>query len=178
MTLIELMIVVAIIGVIATVAIAVYRRHVSATKITEGKEMVNAIREAQERYKSERGTYADVSTDLNSLYPAAPTTTAVTGWGDVCSVCNKNYDWRDLNVHPTQPLRFGYATVADTSAVTPGAKGISLTVNGTAVKFPAPTGPWYVAVGYGAPKDQGQADECVVIGSWATNDLWVSDLCY
>lgn len=174
-TLIELMVVVIIVGIVATIAVVAYRKHVTSSKVTEATGMVGDIREAQERYKSEVGAYADVSSSITSLYPNASPGQSVTAWGGACSSCNANQSWANLNVRPSGPVRFGYATVAGDAATDPSAKAGGITIRGQTVSFTAsgtkPTGPWFVAYA------QASGPSCKVVGSSFTNQLAVDDQC-
>jgi type IV pilus assembly protein PilA len=69
-TLIELMIVVAIIGILAAIAIPNFLRFQLRAKSSEGKTNLAAIRTAEESYFSEFGTYVAAAP-----WPAAPLTT-------------------------------------------------------------------------------------------------------
>src|SRR4030095_1665397 len=70
-TLVELMVVVAIVGILATVGIALLRKHVFGSKTAEAVAGIQAIRAAQETYRAEAQTYFDVSTSLTAWYPMA-----------------------------------------------------------------------------------------------------------
>ena len=63
-SLIELMIVVAIIGIISAIALPSYREYVIAANRADGMTLINQIMQAQERYFVNRYTYA---TDLQLL---------------------------------------------------------------------------------------------------------------
>jgi prepilin-type N-terminal cleavage/methylation domain-containing protein len=58
-TIIELMIVVAIIGILASIAIPKYQDYVAKTKMAEAGEILSAIYTNQILYQSEYGTFAN-----------------------------------------------------------------------------------------------------------------------
>ena len=58
-TLIELMIVIAIIGILAAVAIPSYQNYTKRAKASEAKVMLDAIRTHQESYRAENNKYVD-----------------------------------------------------------------------------------------------------------------------
>lgn len=64
-TLIEVMIVVAIIGILAAVALPSYREHVLRGNRVEGQALLSAAAARQERYRAQNNTYA---MDVNTLY--------------------------------------------------------------------------------------------------------------
>src|SRR5476651_1562313 len=94
-TLIEIMITVAIVGVLAVVAVIAYRKKVASSKLTEATHMIENIRASQEAYKAEMGSYADISNGLATpnLYPAATPGKFTTAWGAACAVCKTGMDW-------------------------------------------------------------------------------------
>ena len=63
-TLIELMIVVAIVGILAAVAIPKYQNHVAKSKQAEVSEIFSAVYTGQILYQSENGTYANSEATL------------------------------------------------------------------------------------------------------------------
>jgi type IV pilus assembly protein PilA len=121
-TLIEMMIVVVIVGILATLAVVGYRKLVQSSHVTEATNMVQSIRVAQEAYHSETQQYADISTSLSSWYPqASPTGRLVTAWGGACSQCVVPTDgWSILPLHVDGPVAFGYATKAGAPNTKPG----------------------------------------------------------
>ncbi len=120
-TLIELATVVVIVGVLAVLAVVGYRRHVRRAHLAEATSMTGAIRTAQMAYLAEHGTFANVSADTGSYYPAANPGAFVTEWGAPCGNCNPGASWETLEVRPKSPVMYGYATVAGVGAAALGA---------------------------------------------------------
>ena len=130
------MIVVAIIGLLATLAVVGYRKMVTTSHVTEAQNMVQDIRVAQESYHSETQQYANVSTSITAYYPlAAPNGKTVTGWGAACAGCTT--DWSVLPLHVDGPVMFGYATIAGAANTSP--VPASITYQGQTLTFPAPS---------------------------------------
>jgi len=64
-TLIELMTVVIIVGVLAAVAVPLYRAQVKKAIASEGAALVGSVRSAQRIYYAENDSYTDDMDDLN-----------------------------------------------------------------------------------------------------------------
>jgi type IV pilus assembly protein PilA len=138
-TLVELMIVVAIVGILSLLAVVGYRKLVQSSHVSEATGMVQNIRVAQEAYHSETQAYADVSATLASYYPAAPIFQTVTAWGGPCGNC-PGVQWSALPVHVDGPVMFGYATKAGVAGA-----AIPVPANIANLVFPATlTTDWYV----------------------------------
>lgn len=152
-TLVELMIAVAIIAVLATLAVVGYRKLVNSSHTSEATHMIGAIRVAQETFHSETGQYANVSPGITvgSLYPLAnaPADT-LTSWGMPCGVCADPQAWNRLPVHSDGPVRFGYATVAGVAGTAPAVP--ALTFESKVVNWPPAnniTSDWYIVTAMG-----------------------------
>jgi type IV pilus assembly protein PilA len=109
-TLIELMIVVAIIGILAAIAIPNFLRFQLKAKTSEGKTNVAAIRTAEQSYFSEYGTYvaaaAAPTTAGSSAKQAFPDPTSAGGFNTI--------GWA-----PEGDVYFTYAVGVDASAASP-----------------------------------------------------------
>jgi len=68
-TLIELMVVVAIIGILAAIAIPNYTEYVRKSRRSDAKSSILEVTQRLERYYTERGQYTTSFTDIG--YPAA-----------------------------------------------------------------------------------------------------------
>ena len=71
-TLLELMIAVAIVGVLAAVAMFTYTRYVRKARSSEVPAMFAEFRLRQEQFHAENGTYLSTGADETDLHPAAP----------------------------------------------------------------------------------------------------------
>ena len=111
-TLVEVAIVVVIVGIIAAIGSVVFLRHRRAARMAEAKNLIVAIKAEQEAYRAERGSYAAVSSSVDSFYPSATPGKFATAWGGPCSNCTDAQGWRKLAVDPHGPVMYGYATVA------------------------------------------------------------------
>lgn len=138
-TLIELMVVVAIVGILATLATYGVTKYIRSSKGSEALQMIASIKAAQEAYKSETFNYLNVSGNLDTFYPAAPDNRAHS-WGGVSTTPGQRF--KELGVVADAPVRFGYACTAGTAAEQPTAHGTALTIDGWPTA--AIGRPWYV----------------------------------
>jgi type IV pilus assembly protein PilA len=169
-TLVEMMIVVAIVGILATLAVVGYRKIIQSSHVSEATGMVQNIRIAQEAYHAETQQYANVSNSLTDYYPAAPVNGQVSGWGAACTNC-KDVSWSALPVHVDGPVTFGYATTAGLSGASPTVA--TFTVDGTAVALPAsPVMDWYLIAARGDLDGDPTVDTFVYATSF-TNQIFV-----
>jgi type IV pilus assembly protein PilA len=138
-TLVELLIVVAMIGIMAALAILGYRRYLNAAHSSEAKAVISMIKNGEESYKAEMLQYLQASSTITGWYPNGNLNGKPSAWVNASHGDWPN--WRMLNVNPDGPVRFGYVCRA----------GVGTTVEApnvfaTAPSIPAlPSGtPWYM----------------------------------
>ena len=145
-TLVELMAVVIIVAVLASLAVYAVRKYVWSAKTTEAYQMINSIRSAQEAYRAETFAYCNVSEgDLGKYWPAQPPLAGKVDWNDggdcATAPCT---GFRTLGVVPNSRVQFRYSTVAGAGTV----EVRNLEAKGYQLPATAP-GPWYVVQAVG-----------------------------
>ena len=127
-SLIEMMIVVAIIGILAAIAVPSYISYVQRSRTAEAITFLAEIRQRQEAYRAEFGQYCSVSAapgsaiDSGGWAPATlPTGGELIGWGGTPG------DWDHLGANPDGPVRFQYRTTAGPPGSSPGVPGFPTT---------------------------------------------------
>jgi prepilin-type N-terminal cleavage/methylation domain-containing protein len=157
-TLVELMIAVAIVGVLAAVAIPAYTGYIRRSYISEGTSSIAAIKQGMESYFSVNGCY--ISAGMHPANVPAGTTTA---WDPVPTGANTANAWgtTGISVRPDRNVRFAYQVYASnaltgaacgagdaTSTLNSRANGINTCVVATTVNtlVPAAVFPthWYI----------------------------------
>ena len=146
-TLIEAMIVVAIIGILAALGVVAYRRWIRTSYVTEAQGMVTNIRTAEEAFVAENGGYLDVSGNIGAghTYPLQTPGASKTAWGGACGWCkNPTAGWSALTVQSSAPVIFGYSVIAD-QAQSPSSRIGTIKVNGKTLDYSAMNNgaPWY-----------------------------------
>jgi len=167
-TLAELLAVVVMIAILATIAAVSYRRYMTSVKVAEATAMVGNIRAAQESYRSETMRYLNVSGE-DAWYPAAPDDRK-RAW-DFPSHADYNR-WRQLGVRSDGPVYFGYVTYAGLAG-TEVAEPTGMVAD---FNFPEPddvTEPWYVIQAAGDL--DGDGVRCYVVGSSFTGEIYVEN---
>lgn len=108
-TLIEMMIVVAIITVLSVIAVGAYRRFTARARTTEVFAMFAEIRAKEESYRAEFSSYLSLSTGETDMYPvlgSAGTEPRAKTWTSPAA-------WASVGVRPsTSQVYCGYAVVA------------------------------------------------------------------
>ncbi len=170
-TLVELMIVIAIIGVLAALAVYGVRRYILSAKSAEAIEIINSIRAAQEQYRDERFQYLNVSSvdvSSGSFFPFASKAALknnVHNWATGTTGVAGN--WAQLGIFPNAPVTFGYACQAGQGNGVP-----TQAILGTAknLKYPATAPNWYV-VRAAADRD-GDGKLALFVGSNFTDEIY------
>ncbi len=127
-TLVELMVVVAIVGVLAAIGITLFRKHVHSARSVEAVNMIQAIRAAQERWRAETQRYLRVSSELTDYYPSAspglekvpfdPRLESNSGHKDAAR-------WARFNVQGPGHVQGVYSTVAGNAGTSPDDEALS-----------------------------------------------------
>ena len=145
----EMMAVVIIAGVLATLATYGVRKYVFSSKTTEAIHMIGSIKSAEEAYRAETYTYIGVAkagllASSGHLYPQVQPGRIKTEWNnqnhaDYASV------WGPLGAVSDSPVIFGYVVATGTGALPADSdlgsecSGISFGTRGS-----SNTGTWYV----------------------------------
>jgi type IV pilus assembly protein PilA len=165
-TLIELLTVVVIVGVLATLGLVSYRKFITSSKTSEAIYMVGSIRAAEESYRAETMQYLNVSQGFSKYYPAEKPGAFKTAWGDSTFGHSDNAQWMQLGARPDSPVYYGYKVAAGLAGQTPPALGIAVSPT-----WPATTEPWYVIEAKGDVDGNGVFS--FVTGSSFTGEVYV-----
>lgn len=165
-TLVELMIVVVIMAVLATLAVYGVGVYIKFSRTAEVSGVVNSIRAAQEAYREETHSYLSVSTGYTDYYPKAPNGTDKSAWGDTSTATGER--WAALGVQTSGPVMFGYVCLAGGRGTKPDdPPNAGKTFNWTASNSPEP---WYVV--YAVGNQDKDSVYSVFVASSFTNDLY------
>lgn len=170
-TLLELMIVIVIMGVLASLAIYSMTGYIQSSKTAEAREVLLGIMAGQDAYKGEVGNYLDVTGPISSttFYPYDPTFNGKTviQWGavDACSVggvsCLANFN--ALGVVVNTPARFRYASTTVATGTAPTVpSAFSSSFNSGNVTTPVPG---YVVLAASDLEGNGDGVYTAVVGS-------------
>ena len=146
-TLVELMIVVAIVGVLGAIATYSIQRYVQSAKASEAGAVINSIRSAEEAYLQDTFVYLDVSQgNFANLHPSTTPGAFKRSWAGNGDSAETSRRFRELGVTTDGPVYFSYGVVA-------GRAGDSLPALPTQKKdfnFPTTaTEPFYVVIAKG-----------------------------
>jgi prepilin-type N-terminal cleavage/methylation domain-containing protein len=140
-TLIEMMIVVAIISVLAVIAGTAYRKYMDSGRVAEVYSMLGEIRTKQEVYKVENAGYASANASETDLFPALVATKGAEPKPHLLT--SPPTWWTALGISPAKSsLYCSYTTVGGAANVAPtGTRGKAIFNNLT------PTVAWWYAIG-------------------------------
>ena len=164
------MIVVAIVGILAVIAVVGYRKIILSAKLTEARNVIGGVRIAQEAYKVERGIYANIGPGLCPL--------STSGQGQFKTqwlpTCGGGPTWAVLPIHVDGPVQFGYTTEAQ--AAVAGAAPASVGQPTAFVTIPSSVGtnPWYfVTASADLDGNGGSANMTELVGTSWQNTIFV-----
>ncbi len=140
-TLVELMVVVVIVSILATLAVYGTRRYISSSKTGEAAQLIGSIKAAEENYKDETFQYLKVTDSLADYYPnnTKPGQSKMAWGGAPNDVAAR---WATLGVQPAGPVLFVYSCVAGTADEAIVSPGTDITIG----NWPSAASgqPWYV----------------------------------
>jgi hypothetical protein len=161
------MVVVVIVGSLATVGIFMLRKHVFASKSVEALGLIQSIRGGQERWRAETQRYLDASSgDMTAYYPAAPDRNRRLwedgGHDDAAS-------WRLLNITEFGQVQTGVTSVAGVAGVDPDGSVAPLGLTG-APNLPVSNQPWYLI--HAATDPDGNGDFAMYLATSFTGEVY------
>jgi|HubBroStandDraft_4_1064222.scaffolds.fasta_scaffold362143_1 type IV pilus assembly protein PilA len=162
-TLVELLTVVAMIGILAALALIGYHKQMNAAHTSEPRAMIQSIRAHEESYKGEMGVYLGCSQNMQSdWFPTTnPAANLKFNWENTGH--NEWPCWSQLHLSADAPVRFGYSLMSGPAGAPFGSGNPPMpALNSNFVHppvWPNPVpNPWYV-VEAGADRDNN--------GTWA-----------
>ncbi|MGF1466481.1 MAG: type IV pilin protein [Sandaracinaceae bacterium] len=111
-TMIELLMVVAMVGILAALAVPVFNGYRYRSRVSEAVTFLADIRQRQEAYRSEFGRYCSVSGPPTALGTWAPTTAPNPPGRALVEWDYSGGAWNQLGAAPDGFVRFQYRTVA------------------------------------------------------------------
>ena len=114
----ELMVVVAIIGILSSVAILSFRRYTVRIRVGEAYAMLGLIKAREEIYRAEFNQYCPAA-----VHPAATMAGQPQDWGTGAGV---PADWQQVGVRPDRWLYFIYTVAAGAPNAAPAPVGYSM----------------------------------------------------
>jgi prepilin-type N-terminal cleavage/methylation domain-containing protein len=153
LTLIELMIAVAIIGILASVAVFLYKRQVRRARASEVSAMFAEFHTRQEQYYIENNSYLATGANESARHPASPS-----GPDSPTTLSPLPPDWSSLRMSPA------YTAVYCAYVARAGAAGAATGAIAQSLGVPAsPTQDWYYLLA-----------ECDFDGDSTTNSIYLS----
>jgi len=149
-TLIELMVAVAIVGVLSAIAIPVFSGYLQKSRAQEAIQFLGTIKLRQESYRSEFGEYCNVNTANPGTFASPVSGSDTVLWGAPAN-------WPQLGASPDGPVRFSFNTQAGIpgAALPTSDSWIEAAGEGWGTWGIVTTDFWYVAEAVGDLDDDG-----------------------
>jgi prepilin-type N-terminal cleavage/methylation domain-containing protein len=145
-TLVELMIVVAIISVLAVIAGTAYRRYMDSGRTAEVMSMLGEIRGREEAYKAEYAKYLNSDNGTETTFYPALLAKGKEPSAKTWNTGSQPQGWKDLGLNPSKySLYCGYSVVsgaANAAATQTRGKAIFAAITNS-----TPTVAWWYAIG-------------------------------
>ncbi len=167
------MIVVVIIGVLATLAVYGVSKYIAQSKTGEATQMIGAIKAAEEAFKDETFAYLDVTGSLSSFYPNHPSPgQAKAAWLPTDDVSAAANNFRSLGMTVGGGVLFKYGCTAGTPAEGVDSPGSDI---GPLAGWPSAGAaygePWFVVKAV-ADLTKGGSYQTVYVGANFTNQIF------
>lgn len=177
-TLIEVMIVTAIIGVLAVLGSVGYFRWIASSKMAEATNMIAGIKNGQENYHSQTGMYLNISGGLihGYTYPRTTPGPGKAAWDSGDATVRNGFE--RIGVKSDAPMFFGYASMAGGDACDPACAAATLTLSTGNVDWVKENGgapiakPWFIA---SAQTDQNGNGVYATVASSSINSRMIVD---
>jgi prepilin-type N-terminal cleavage/methylation domain-containing protein len=136
MSLIELMVVVVIIGILATLAVFLYTRHMKKARASEVHDVLAEFRLKQEQFYVENGSYVQTGADETDIFPPNPSTK------DAVSAAGPPAAWSALRIDTGKShLWCGFVAIAGAAN-----DGTNIGPVAADMGFAAPNTDWFYVV--------------------------------
>lgn len=168
-TLVELLAVVAMIGILSALAIVGYRRYLDASKSAEAKDIIGSIHVAQESYRAETLGYLNCTNSLAANWFPGDPIDKKRAWPNYTAHVHGDC-WQTLNVAVDSPTHFGFAIQAGSPGEAPDAPPTA-----SDPVWPSPTtAPWYVVIAKG-DQDGNGVPSYFLSSSFSPNEIYVEN---
>jgi prepilin-type N-terminal cleavage/methylation domain-containing protein len=143
-TLVELMIVVTILGILATIAVPLYKGYIYRSKASEAIGFLNEIKQRQEAYRADFRQYLNVSGTVTNWWPDANPGGSQRAWPTEPM-------WNFLGAQPPgRSTYFSYVTVAGPPGTDPSFFGADSSLGYAGDDY------WFIARALGNLDDDGE----------------------
>lgn len=171
-TLIELMIVVVILGVLATIGVYSVRSYIQSAKTVEAREIIASIKAGQEAYFDETFRYLNVTPTIDTFHPSGDFNGTIKfDWHNTANCAGCLAKFNTLGVTVNQPVMFRYSSTA-------GKRGDEVElgegVNATLFNAPTPQGPFYLVKAVSDLNNDGSRRTIFVSSSFQA-DIYVEE---